>query len=257
MDHQQRGLTAKPAESPALPCRRHSGLLLPSKAGLIFESASAWHDASEMTGRAGYLHAKLVYFDMNGRSDLLCIGSANPSAPAWGVGGSDRNEELVIAWSGSAASEFARELGLHDVGDLAKISAKTLKEIDAASSARTDETKTNSRICGLALISEDGVEIPADTFPPNAKCLDLFDDQDHVLCAEIKYSSDSKTVRASLPGDVADRARIVRITTTRGPPQLLLCHHTERRTAAARTADKRRSATRFRVSRVTPRAWQT
>jgi hypothetical protein len=194
-----------------------------------------WHDASEMTGRTGYLHAKLVYFDTNGRADLLCVGSANPSAPAWGVGGSERNEELEIAWSGSAASEFARELGLHDVGDLPKISAKTLKEIDAASSARKDEAETNNGICGIALINEDGIEIPADTFPRNAKCLDLLDDQDHVLCAEIKFSSNSKTVRAPLPRDLADRARILRITTTRGPPLLLLCHHMERRTAAART----------------------
>jgi hypothetical protein len=188
-----------------------------------------------MTGRTGYLHAKLVYFDTDGRSDLLCICSANPSASAWGVGGSERNEELEIAWSGSAARDFAGELGLHEVSDLPKISTKVLTQIDASSFARKDEAETNSRLCGIALITEEGIEIPADAFPPNAKCVDLLDDQDQVLCADMKLSRDSKAVRASLPRELADRARVLRITTTRGAPVLLLCHHTERRAAAVCT----------------------
>ena len=218
-----------------------------TKAGAGRVKAS-WHDATQLTGRRGYLHAKLLYFDTGGRGDLLCIGSANPSGPAWGVGANERNEELVIAWIGSAARDFARELGLHEVSDLPKVTSKVLTEIDAAAASRKDEAETGGAICGIALIREDELEIPAELLPPNVKSLDLLDGRGYLLCAEVQLSKVEGSFRAPLPRELADRARVLRITMIRGAEVLLLCHHIERRAAAVctgRQAQLRQALTRL------------
>jgi hypothetical protein len=196
----------------------------------------SWHDASKLTGSAGYLHAKLIYFETVHHSDVLAFGSANPSSPAWGLASSIRNEEMIVAWTGAKAREFANQLGISEVKDLPRISAKVLHQIDAAAANRQQQQSTTRGLTqGIAIITNIGVEILAEAIPGKAKSLDALDESGQVVIGPMECIFDGDFVRASLSEHLADRVRFIRITVRKGEQVLFICHHTERRDAAVRT----------------------
>jgi len=196
----------------------------------------SWHDASQLTGSAGYLHAKLIYFETGGDADVLAFGSANPSSPAWGLGSGIRNEEMIVAWKGAKAREFANQLGIADVKDLPKINAKVLLKIDAAAADRRQEQSTIHGLTqGIAVITTVGIEIPVEAIPGKVKFLDALDESGQIVIGPIGCFVDGNIVRADLSELLADRVRFIRITLSKGIQALFICHHTERRDAAVRT----------------------
>lgn len=194
-----------------------------------------WRDASKLTGRAGYLHAKILYLDTGGRSDVLAFGSANPSAPAWGLSNGERNEELVAAWTGPSARKFADELGLGDVTDLPNIDAEGLQKIYAAVSARHDSQRVGSPAYAVAVITPDGIEVPVEELAGEVRSLDALDDRGEIVSASLVWTLDGALIRAVLAQTLAERVRFVRIAFQSGDSSLLICHHAERRETAART----------------------
>lgn len=166
---------------------------------------------------------------------MLAFGSANPSAPAWGLGNGARNEELVVAWTGPSAREFADQLGFGDVKDLPEINAQGLRKIDAAAAARQDSQRIASPVYAVAAVTPDGIEIPAAGLAGEAKSMDALDDHGDIIARNLGCTRDGDLVRAALERNVAERVRFVQIVLRRGAPVLLICHHVEHREAAART----------------------
>ncbi len=195
----------------------------------------SWLDASKLTGRPGYLHAKIVYLDSGGRFDVLAFGSANPSAPAWGLGNGERNEELVVVWTGPRAREFAEELGLGDVKDLPEIDTQGLRRINAAAAMRPDTPRADNPVYAVAVVTQDGIEIPRDGLTGVPKSLDALDDRGEFVSENVECRRDGDLVRASIGRDLTDRIRFVRLAFRGGNAPLLICHHAERREIAART----------------------
>jgi hypothetical protein len=195
----------------------------------------SWRDASKLIARAGYLHAKIIYFDTGGRTDVLAFGSANPSAPAWGLGKGERNEELIIAWTGPRAREFADQLGLGGVKDLPEIDAHGLLQIDAAAAGRQESQRTGSPNYTVAAVTPDGIEIAAEGLADEAVSMDALDDRADVVAGNLGCTRYGDIVRAALARDVAERVRFVRVAFRRGAAVILICHHAEHREAAART----------------------
>jgi hypothetical protein len=195
----------------------------------------SWRDASTFADRSGYLHAKVLYFDTGGRSDVLALGSANPSAQGWGLGHSERNEELIAVWTGGKAREYAEQLGLGDIRDLPEVDAEAFQRIDSAAAARHDNVSVDSGVNTVAAMTPEGIEIPAEGLGGEAQSLDALDDRCEVVSANLKCTVESGLVRAPLAQDIAGAVRFVRVAFKDGGSALLTCHHCERREAATRT----------------------
>lgn len=195
----------------------------------------SWRNASDFLNRPGYLHAKLLFLDTGGRSDLLAIGSANPSAPAWGFGKGDRNDEAVITWTGPKAREFAQALGLGEVKDLPEMDAAALRRIDATSVARPVNVSSGRISYGIAVAAVEAIEIPTSALRAEAISFSLLDESGRDLFVGLDWDEHSGVIRLKLPGAPFDEVRFVRVLYQRGQPTLLICHHEQRRDAAART----------------------
>jgi hypothetical protein len=102
-----------------------------------------WRDASHLRfaieeadsdEAAPYLHAKAVWLQgRRAEDDLLLVGSANPSAPAWLSSGGVRNDEVMVLLHGTEARTAAQGLGLAAVSRLPVVTAEVLRRAIARS----------------------------------------------------------------------------------------------------------------------------
>jgi hypothetical protein len=196
---------------------------------------ASWRDATALTEKSGYLHAKLLFLDTGGRGDVLVLGSANPSAPAWGISRVDRNEEALIAWFGPRARELAEALGLDAIKELPALDKGDLKRIEANNADRSSPPAIDNRSYGIAVITGDAVEFSQTSLRADPQSVALLDDRSCELAAHLEMSKKGDLFSVQLPALLLDQVRFIRIAYRRGPETLLICHHEQRRTAAART----------------------
>ena len=88
-----------------------------------------FHNASTLSDRKGYLHAKALYFMDSAGEALLLTGSANPSYPAWNAGSSNRNAEAVVLHRGKEATNRADELDLVKIPTMPEIGYTELQQM--------------------------------------------------------------------------------------------------------------------------------
>ncbi len=119
-----------------------------------------FRNASKLGKRGGYLHAKCFFFDTGGAKDVLVVGSANPSAPAWLGTGKFGNDEAVIVRFGQTAGESAAQLGLPKVADLHALDAGDWQALNQARTAAKAGAANHSSFLVVAHAVEDGLAIP-------------------------------------------------------------------------------------------------
>lgn len=86
-------------------------------------------DARGVAERAGYLHAKVLYFESHdAAADVFVSGSANPSRPAWMDAG-DGNVEAVVLQVGSAARSAAEATSMRSLFKLPELALEVFAEI--------------------------------------------------------------------------------------------------------------------------------
>ncbi|MFC1585739.1 hypothetical protein ACFL5V_09350 [Fibrobacterota bacterium] len=91
-------------------------------------SQAKFVNTKDLSKKSGYLHAKAIYLKINAADDLIIIGSANPSYPAWlDVG--DGNAEAVMVLKEADLADKANELGLKHLGTLPVISRSEALEV--------------------------------------------------------------------------------------------------------------------------------
>jgi len=88
-----------------------------------------FHDATELAGRPGYLHAKAILIEGVSDDTVLITGSANPSHPAWTADATRRNAEAVLLHRGASVWQLVQELGLSDIPNLPEVDSGTLAAI--------------------------------------------------------------------------------------------------------------------------------
>lgn len=109
-----------------------------------------WRDSSSLV-ESGYLHAKALWVHARDEQDLLLIGSANPSAPAWLAAAEQRNDEAMVVLQGPAARSAAESLGLASIAKLPKIEVSRLREIAgrSADAETVNDAPGRTRVCAL------------------------------------------------------------------------------------------------------------
>lgn len=128
-------------------------------------------DASTIARGKGYLHAKALFFDTGGANDVLVIGSANPSSPAWLADPGHRNVECVLVQAGSSATDAARRLGLLELGSMSVLARERLREIADRAPRALDDTEDPATMVRLAM-EEDGslrLYTAADAWPADER----------------------------------------------------------------------------------------
>jgi hypothetical protein len=88
-----------------------------------------WRDGSTLSANGGYLHAKAVWIRAQRDDDVLLVGSANPSAPAWLSDAASRNDEAMLVLSGQQARQAATGLGLDTISSLPRVGKAALREV--------------------------------------------------------------------------------------------------------------------------------
>ncbi|WP_417779590.1 hypothetical protein [Stutzerimonas xanthomarina] len=100
-------------------------------------------DAREVAGRAGYLHAKVLYFETHGAAaDVFVSGSANPSRPAW-MDAANGNVEAVVLQAGSAARRAAEATSIFSVFELPELAPEAFAAIQERNEATEIEQKAS------------------------------------------------------------------------------------------------------------------
>lgn len=84
--------------------------------------------------KKGYLHAKTIYFKVEGGDDILVTGSANPSSPAW-LAGQHGNGEAVLVIRGEDLNEQAKSF---DVDQLEELPSVRPEEIESQQTEKND-----------------------------------------------------------------------------------------------------------------------
>lgn len=94
------------------------------KAARHVDARSLW------SKEAGYLHAKVFYFESDqAASDVFVSGSANPSRPAWMGRSGSGNVEAVLLQVGNAARKAAEATSMRDLFELPDLDHETLVDI--------------------------------------------------------------------------------------------------------------------------------
>lgn len=85
---------------------------------------------SLLSKEAGYLHAKVFYFESDhAAADVFVSGSANPSRPAWMGSAGDGNVEAVLLQVGSAARKAAEATSMRDLFELPDLDHEVFVDI--------------------------------------------------------------------------------------------------------------------------------
>ena len=119
-----------------------------------------FRNAAKLGKRGGYLHAKCVFFDTGGGRDMLVVGSANPSAPAWLGTGKFGNDEAVIVRYGRAAGDTAEQLGLPKIADLRALGAGDWQALAEARAAANIASAKRDAPLVVANSVDEGLAIP-------------------------------------------------------------------------------------------------
>ncbi len=94
-------------------------------------------NAGKLRGSRGYLHAKAVYLETDSQEQVLIIGSANMSGPAW-LKGNRQNCESVIVLRSKEAVSAVKEIGLDDLSEAPALAATDWHLIETTRLSRTE-----------------------------------------------------------------------------------------------------------------------
>ncbi len=129
-------------------------------------------DATELYRNGGYLHAKGLYIDTGGAGDVLAVGSANPSTPAWLGAAGNVNDEAIVVRLGNVARAAARDLGLAAVPSLPKVTSKGLDRIAGNRKQQPASPDEMSRVV-VAVAMDDGFALSIEAVPSIVRAIAL------------------------------------------------------------------------------------
>ena len=186
----------------------------------------------------GYLHAKAVLVESGDGSEVLVVGSANPTAAAWlatgaseGVEGPSarRNAEAVVVRRGAAGS-LGTPLGLAAWLDQPSLSAEELAKV------RQGATEPGESIGGaapiIAVASDTGFELSADPRLSHGVAVRLLDGQSSLL-AQGRLAASAAGWHVAVD-DPRVRSGVALLSLTVESGELLaIAHHPEKLSALA------------------------
>ncbi|MDF1552524.1 MAG: hypothetical protein P1P84_05645 [Deferrisomatales bacterium] len=189
--------------------------------------ALRFHDASSLTDREGYLHAKALLVEGSNNQAVLISGSANPSNPAWTAEPARRNAEAVILHRGSAVRELAAELELSKIPSLPEIDPAALEAIAKQQSERPDtQQAAPGRVTMAAEALPEGLFLPCRGVEADAvesALVTLRDRVDPVKPARV--TADSTGLQLFLPPEQVGAATYVEVRLAKGRTFVAFVHH--------------------------------
>jgi len=110
---------------------------------------------------AGYLHAKSVFIETEGKAVYLASGSANPSRPAWMHDEMAGNIEMMLVRMGYEAEIVAREIGILDIPTMPGLSVADWNLIRKNWRSEKNDYIAQSFKMGIALATDKGITFRA------------------------------------------------------------------------------------------------
>ncbi len=207
------------------------------------DARAAWPDDGDK-----YLHAKALYIEGDGTSSIFLSGSANPSAPGWGIRPNEANTEAMILLQGSAARTAVEQTGLDLLFALQPIKPEEL----AATVARAAYASNAEASPGLAILigSADysanaiSVRVPGETEIVRVQAVDEWD-EDLEITPTVTVAGDSVTIR--ILEHLSDIRSLI-LYGNDGPIARILVHHS--RVVNAHSASSRQQAIRASLGEI-------
>ena len=182
-------------------------------------------DASKAHRATGYLHAKALYFETVGDQDLLVIGSANPSAPAWLGSKGGGNQEAIVVHRGPSAREIAESTGLADIPALPRVPLKDL-EVSLEARIPIQQGPAGPRLVVAAEV-EDGLAIPKVAFAgATPEVAELYAKTGEMLARTEALKTHEGNVLIPISGTARRDASRVLLRAASGVEWLALIHRT-------------------------------
>lgn len=184
-----------------------------------------FRDASGIHRGTGYLHAKAVLFETGGADDVLLLGSANPSAPAWLGGESGGNGEAVVLHRGASAHSIAKDLGLLEIPGMPKLTRADRKLIVERRESESPRNE-HGRVFVATMIDTE-LKIPSSALKGiSPSRIRLLGTRDEVLMDTKASVVRGETLVVPVPPDVSARALFVVIQQVRGADCMGFIHRT-------------------------------
>jgi hypothetical protein len=180
----------------------------------------AWPDEAQK-----YLHAKILYLESDSRDALFISGSANPSAPGWGVQPNRRNTEAMVLLRAVDAKAALERMGLDVLFGLQPMDAARLS--NAVARATTAVGVVIPLGLGIIVGTADHfagaitINIPAVTFITRVQ---VFDESDIELEVEATVTVAAVQMTITLPTHLGETRSLV-LHNENGAFARVLVHH--------------------------------
>jgi hypothetical protein len=184
-----------------------------------------FRDASGIYRASGYLHAKAMLFDTGGEDDVLLLGSANPSAPAWMDGDKEGNGEGVVLHRGAEARSVAKDLGLAGIPGMPKLSRAARDAILKKEKRRTSATAHGRAF--VATVTDKGFAIPSSVFQGVTPVrIQLMGPGNEVLLVTKDSGVEDESFLIKAPTDVCARTIVLAVRLSNGADWIGFVHQT-------------------------------
>jgi phosphatidylserine/phosphatidylglycerophosphate/cardiolipin synthase-like enzyme len=207
------------------------------------DARAAWSEDGDK-----YLHAKALYIEGDGTSSVFLSGSANPSAPGWGIKPKQANTEAMILLQGAAAKTALEQTGLGllfafepiDPGELAATVAR------AAHASNVQPSTALAILIGTADYSTNSIsaKVPGNAEIVQVQAIDEWD-EDLEISPTFTFADDSVTI--GIPAHLAEIRSLV-MYGNEGPIARILVHHSS--VVNAHSASSRQQAIRAALGEI-------
>ena len=186
-----------------------------------------FYDATKLSSRSGYLHAKAILVEGRDNDTVLIAGSANPSKPAWTAGTARRNAEAIILHFDAAAQELAQELELTEISLFPEITDNELETISSRSVH--DPTDSIDISLGAPLVAEvqdEDIIIPyTELTNSHIKFVEV-SFRDQLITSTISsFTCDETGIRLTIPPEKSASATYAKVQLVDGRSITAIIHH--------------------------------
>ena len=181
-------------------------------------------DASAISAKRGYLHAKAVFIEGDVHSYLI-TGSANPSSPAWTQEPKRRNAEAIFLHHDASAILKAEQIGITELGEYAELSKSSWDAIKSRTATSTTDPCKPFIPVSIAVSTDSGFILSPTSFKPKDFVKAILLDEYECQIDAITRIDVNGSIILPVPGNKQLNTRFIRVDLKGEKSVLFLTHH--------------------------------
>lgn len=187
-----------------------------------------------------YLHAKSIFIEQKNGTVLLVTGSANPSNPAWLMGGLDGNTEMVLCRKDDLSIHEAETIGLLDIPNMDKIEDEEWQTISKnwSENIHRKNDKSSGKI-GLAMATYDGLIFNIDSIGLEKIIQCELLNSEKILIKKIEAEKDGSGYKIKTDRSLAEKTTWIQCY-IQSEQYIFLVHHEREILERSKTGTQRR-----------------